>query len=162
MRPFLAIALLVSLGRVVLSASPEYRSMGPDIFDREAPAETLIKAALTRAAKEDRKVLLLFGANWCPWCRRLHAALAGDPVVRARLRGKFVLVFVDANTRNDKHRNAAVIERYGNPLQFGLPVFVVLDSAGKQLTTRETASLAADTNEKVAERVVAFLDEWAK
>ncbi len=162
MRLFLAIALLLSLGRTALAAGPEYPSMGPDIFDRTVPAELIIKTALTKAADEDKKVLLLFGANWCPWCRRLHAALAADSIVRARLREKFVLVFVDANTRNDKHRNAAVIERYGNPLQFGLPVFVVLDSRGKQLTTRETASVAADTSAKVAERVVAFLDEWAK
>ncbi len=75
---------------------------------------------------------------------------------------RFVLVFVDANTRNDPKRNAALLERYGNPtLQFGLPVFVVLDRDGKQLATRETASLAAGTDAVEVERILAFLNEWA-
>ena len=147
---------------VAVAAAPEYRSMGPDIFDPKTPAETLVSDALRQAKREDKKVLLLFGANWCPWCRRLHKALTADSAVPGRLRQSFVLVFVDANTRNDKHRNAGLIEKYGNPLQFGLPVFVVLDPDGKQLTTRETGSLAAETDAKVAANVLAFLNAWAR
>ena len=106
--------------------------------------------------------MLIFGANWCPWCRRLHQVFTVAPAVRARLRDDFVLVYVDANTRNDKKRNVAVQERYGNPIQkHGLPVMVVLDSDGRQLTTRETSSLSAPTDEEVARRVAAFLTEWA-
>ena len=57
-----------------------------------------------------------------------------------------MLVFVDANTRNDKNRNGALLAKYGNPtLQFGLPVFVVLDREGTYLGTRETASLMVET-----------------
>lgn len=144
-------------------ALPEYRSTGSDIFDPKAGAEVLIAKAVAQAKREDKRILLLFGANWCPWCRRLHAALTKDAAVQERLKRKFILVFVDANTRNDKNRNAAVIEKYGNPIpQYGLPVFVVLDRDGTQLTTRETASLAADTDAKVAARVLSFLNEWAK
>ena len=135
--------------------------MGPDIYDPKAPAEKLIASAIQHAKSEDKRVLLLFGANWCPWCRRLHRALTLESAAQTQLRQKFVLVFIDANTRNDKQRNAAVIAKYGDPLQYGLPVFVVLDREGKQLTTRETASLAADTDAQVGERVLAFLKEWA-
>jgi thioredoxin-related protein len=154
--------LLLSLATVTawLEAKPEYPSMGPDIYDPKAPAEKLVTDAIRRARSDDKRVLLLFGANWCPWCRRLHRALTQEPAVQARLRQKFVLVFIDANTRNDKQRNAAVIAKYGNPLQYGLPVFVVLDRDGTQLTTRETASLAADTEAQIASRVLVFLNEW--
>ncbi|MBI5771206.1 MAG: thioredoxin family protein [Verrucomicrobia bacterium] len=154
--------LLGLLAVTAFAAAPEYRSMGPDIFDPKVSGETLVADALRLAKRKDKKVLLLFGANWCPWCRRLHRALTTGTAVPDRLRKSFVLVFVDANTRNDKNRNAGLIEKYGNPLQFGLPVFVVLDGDGKQLTTRETASLAADTDAKVADNVLAFLHEWAK
>eukprot|EP01012_Entosiphon_sulcatum_P036020 TRINITY_DN45824_c0_g1_i1.p1 TRINITY_DN45824_c0_g1~~TRINITY_DN45824_c0_g1_i1.p1 ORF type:complete len:163 (-),score=23.03 TRINITY_DN45824_c0_g1_i1:128-616(-) len=149
-----------ALATSLFAAAPEYPSMGPDIYDPKVPAEKLIASAITQAKREDKKVLLLFGANWCPWCRRLHKALTQETAVQARLRQKFVLVFIDANTRNDKQRNAAVIAKYGNPLQYGLPVFVVLDRDGTQLTTRETASLAADTEAQVASRVLVFLNEW--
>lgn len=136
--------------------------MGPDIFDRRVAGEELVSRAIAEAQRDDKRILLLFGANWCPWCRRLHKDLTEDRRVRAVLSKRFVLVFVDANTRNDPKRNAALLERYGNPtLQFGLPVFVVLDRDGKQLATRETASLAADTDAVEVERILAFLNEWA-
>ena len=157
---FLALLSLVSTG---IAASTEYRSMGPDIFDPRAKAEDLIAEATSRAKREDKRVLLLFGANWCPWCRRLHAALSTDQAVRDRLQSKFILVHIDANTRNDKNRNAAVLEKFGQPtLEHGLPVFVILDREGRQIGTRETASLAADTDAKVAARLLAFLETWAK
>ena len=136
--------------------------MGPDIYDPKVPAEKLVDDAVAQAKREDKRVLLLFGANWCPWCRRLHAALTKGPAVQKLLREKFVLVFIDANTRNDKNRNAAVIEKYGNPLRYGLPVFVVLDRNGTRLTTRETESLDSDTDAKVADHVIRFLNEWEK
>jgi thiol:disulfide interchange protein len=137
--------------------------MGTDIFDAKAPAEKLVADAVAQAKREDKKVLLFFGANWCPWCRRLHAALTQNSAVQSRLRQKFVLVHLDANTRNDQQRNAAVLKKYGGPIrQYGLPVFVVLARDGIQLTTRETASFAADTDKKMAERLLSFLDEWSK
>ena len=102
----------------------------------------------------------VYSANWCPWCRRLHRALE-SATVAALLKKSFVTVYLDANTRNDKNRNAAVIERFGNPLQYGLPVFVVLDSRGKQLATQETASLAAEADMEEAAKVAAFLSRWA-
>ena len=40
-----------------------------------------------------------------------------------------------------------------------MPVFVVLDREGKPLLTRETASLAADTDAKVVANVLEFLGE---
>lgn len=154
--------LLLSWFAPLLRADPEYRAMGPDIFDRHIKGEVLIDQAVTRARKENKRIALVFGANWCPWCRRLHQIFIGAPAVRARLRDDFVLVYVDANTRNDRKRNAAVQEQYGNPIQkHGLPVMVVLDSDGRQLTTRETSSLSAPTDEEVARRVAAFLEEWA-
>ena len=103
---FLALLLLVV---PTVAAAPEYRSMGPDIFDPRTKAEDLITQAVTRATREDKRILLLFGANWCPWCRRLHAALSTESAVRQKLQQKFVLVYADANTRNDKLRNAAVL-----------------------------------------------------
>jgi thioredoxin-related protein len=136
--------------------------MGKDIFDAKAPAGKLIADALAQATREDKKVLLLFGANWCPWCHRLHRALTTDLPIQARLNQKFVLVHIDVNTRNDKNRNADVLTKYGNPVErFGLPVFVLLDKTGTLLTTRETASLTGNIDQEVAAHVLAFLEQWS-
>lgn len=72
-------------------------------------------------------MVVLFGANRCPWCRRLHRMFTEDQAILARLHDDFVLVYVDANFRNDRKGNAVVLERYGDPIKkFGLPVLVVL------------------------------------
>lgn len=136
--------------------------MGPDIFDPRAKGEELIDAALTRASHESKRVLVFFGANWCPWTRRLHQALRTDGAVGKTLQRDFVLVYVDANTRKDKQRNAAVLKKYGDPLRLGIPVFVVLGSDGALLVTQETQSLTAGTAEEVARRLEQFLRAWAR
>jgi len=154
--------LLLSLISMPLWAAPEYPHMGADIYDTKADGGNLIDAALVRAEREDKRVLILFGANWCPWCRRLHQALSSAPTVVQKIHQEFVLVYIDANTRNDKKRHATVIKRYGNPLRYGMPVFVLLDNDGTQLTTRESGSLSGATHEATAKLITEFLDQWVK
>jgi thioredoxin-related protein len=153
------VALFFLLGASMFAA-PEYPRMGPDIFDPQGKGETLIDAAVTQARQDKKRVLVLFGTNWCPWCRQLHQVLGSEPRIIGRLRQRFVLVYVDANTRNDKARNRSVNERFGNPLRYGIPVFVVLDAEGNLLTTRETQSLADATDKGVADKLLMFLAEW--
>ena len=161
--PMRLIALfLIGLLAAPLWAGPEYPHMGEDIFDAKADGEKLIADALGKAQREDKRVLLLFGANWCPWCRQLHRIFETDPATVTRLREKYVLVYLDANTRHDKKRNAAVIARYGNPVRLGIPVLVVLERDGTLLVTQETGSLATATEEETSRRVRAFLDKWAR
>lgn len=136
--------------------------MGTDIFDIEADGDALVATAVEQARITNRRVLVLLGANWCPYCRRLHHVVETSPAVTEMLRDNLELVHVDVNTRRTKSRNAAVVARLGNPLRFGLPVFVVLEADGTLLTTRETGSLAASTDEELAERLVDFLNEWVK
>ena len=152
--------IIFSIAGLTVCPAQEYRQLGPDIFDPQAAGAGLVSHALAQAGSDHRRVLLLFGANWCPWTRRLHRALSTDAAVLQVLRGHFVLAYVDANTRKDKRRNAAVIAQYGNPLRFGIPVFVVLEWDGAILATQETQSLAAKTDEEVADRVRGFLAKW--
>lgn len=159
--PTVYLMMFLALFSSALAAEPEYKRMGPDIFDRQIQGELLIEKAIERAGREHKHILLFFGANWCPWCRQLHHALTEDKTIVATLRKDFVLVYIDANTRNDKKRNATVIERYGNPLQYGLPAWVVLDQDGVQLATQETSSLSAPSDEEVARRILAVLKKWA-
>ena len=69
----------------------------------------------------------------------------------------YLLVLIDV----DKGHNADVVKKYGNPTQFGLPVLVVLDSDGKQLTTQETGQLEQGDHHDPA-KVRAFLEKWKK
>ena len=156
----LALALLALLLTGHVCAAPEYPQMGPDLYDPKADGSAQIAAALQRATAGDKHVLLVFGANWCIWCRRLHTAFAGEPTVAKALDAGFEVVLLDVNSRNGSKRNADVNERYGNPIAHGLPVLVVLDAAGRPLTTQETGALEAGAKHS-PEKIRAFLAKWA-
>ncbi len=138
------------------AADSATKAARPAIYDEQADATQQIAEALTRAKANRQHVLLQFGANWCGWCHRLHQLFASDPKIAARLKADYVVVLVDVN----KDHNAATNQRYGNPMQFGLPVLVVLDADGKQLTTQDTGKLEEGDHHDPA-KVLAFLERWA-
>jgi len=70
-------------------------------------------------------------------------------------------VLIDSNWRNGTKRNEDLNLRYGNPLKEGLPVLVVLDTAGQQLTTQETGALEDGGSAHDPAKVSAFLARWA-
>jgi thiol:disulfide interchange protein len=141
-------------------ADPEYPTKGPDIYDSRADANVLIKAAITKAGAEHKRVLLDFGANWCPWCHLLHTLLVTDPTVSETISKDYVVVMVDVNTRKGIKRNADVNLKYGNPIHYGLPVLMVLDSDGTALTTKDSGELEEGDHHSPA-KVEAFLDKWS-
>jgi len=151
---------LALLPASALRAGPEYPKMGADIFDVKADASAQIAAAVATASAERKRILLDFGANWCIWCHRLHATFENDPGVSRALEKGFIVVMVDVNTRRGEKRNAAVIERYGNPTAHGIPVLVVLDSDGKQLTTKDSGELEEGEGHSPS-KILAFLADWA-
>ena len=69
----------------------------------------------------------------------------------------YLVVLIDV----DKGHNADVVKQYGNPVRFGLPVLVVLDSDGKQLATQDTGQLEQGDHHDPA-KVIAFLEKWKK
>ena len=126
------------------------------IYDESADGGKQVEEGLLRARKENKRVLLMFGANWCGWCHRLHKLFESDAQIAAKLKQDFVVVMIDVN----KNHNADVNQRYGNPMRFGLPVLVVLDAAGKALRTQDTGKLEEGDHHDPA-KVLAFLNQWA-
>jgi thiol:disulfide interchange protein len=155
-----AVVVLSLFSAVRLCADPEYPKMGPDIFDVRADGDSQVAAALSQAKAEHKRVILDFGANWCIWCRRLHSTFETDSSVSRALEKDFIVVMVDVNTRNGTKRNADLVARYGNPIEHGIPVLVVLDAEGKQLTTKDTGELEEGAGHSPA-KIVSFLAAWA-
>jgi len=124
-------------------------------YDERADAERQLTQALAAARGNGKRVLVVFGANWCVWCRRLEHILKHHPEVSRALSDGFEVVHVDTGARRTG-KNAAINERLGDPMRHGLPVVVVLDATGRVLTTQETGSLE-DGDHHDPQRVLAFL-----
>lgn len=139
-----------------IEASAERVNSRPPIYDEAAHANQQIGDAVKLAAAQNKRVLLDFGANWCSWCHKLHELFEADPVIAQVLKSDYVVVMVDLN----KDHNKDIEARYGHPRRFGIPVLVVLDATGKQLTTQDSGELEQGDHHDPA-KVLAFFKKWA-
>lgn len=106
-------------------------------YDVDADAQADVAHALEEAASTHRQVMLVFGANWCPDCRSLDAALHGR--TGTLLAGRFILVKVDVG--NFDH-NMDLDERFGRPTAKGIPSVVLLGDDGKVRYATRAGELA--------------------
>ncbi|MDB6125401.1 MAG: dsbH 2 [Pedosphaera sp.] len=136
-------------------AEDQPKSKRPPLYDENADGSKQVADAVAQAKKENKRVLLQFGANWCGWCHRLHHTMQTDTAIADKLKSDYVVVLVDVN----KGHNGKIIEDY-KAANFGLPVIVVLDADGKQLTTKNTAQLEEGDHHD-PKKVLAFLNEWS-
>src|SRR5688500_2909362 len=152
----LCIVVLTASMAGQVRAEEAKKTARPSIYDESADGSKQIADALVHAKKEGKHVLLQFGADWCGWCHRLHKLFETDKSIAEELKNHYVVVLIDVN----KGHNKEVDTKYGNPTRFGLPVIVILDSDGKQLTTQDTAKLE-EGDRHDPKKVMSFLTQWA-
>ena len=113
---------------------PEARSYA--VSDNE-PAD--VDAALLRASQNDKRVLLVMGANWCHDSRALAGWLE-TPRIAALVDAKYELVFVNIGIpqRGDGH-NLGIARRFGVDDLPGTPNLLVLTADG-ELVNADTAT----------------------
>lgn len=126
-----------------------------DLYPANADAKKEINEALQMALKEKRRVLLIFGANWCYDCHVLdHALHEGEAgkIVSA----KYLLVHVDIS---EGEKNAELVKEYKIPLDKGVPAVAVLDADGKLLYSSGEGEFEA-ARRMLKQDLVKFLTRW--
>src|ERR1019366_6508606 len=104
------IPLLIFVGSCIAGAQTNpstnltVHAKRPPIYDESADGAKQITSALYTATKEHKRVLLMFGANWCGWCHKLHTLFETDQTISDLLKANFVVVMIDVN----KGHNSAV------------------------------------------------------
>jgi thiol:disulfide interchange protein len=135
----------------------------PSIYDAKADAHEQIAKALDQAKKEKQRVLITWGADWCPWCHRLHALLGKDRELRRKVVDEYVVVRIDVG-RKDK--NVDLADHYGATIKKdGIPFLTVLDADGKVLGHQATEPLEireGERREHDAKKLLAFLTRYQK
>jgi thioredoxin-related protein len=127
------------------------------IFDVTADAREQVKAATARAQRDGRRVLVMFGGDWCGWCHKLHALFASDPAIRDVLADEYLLVMVDTQA---PHADALLAECRGDLTGVGYPFLAVLDGKGK-VVTRQKSDPLEEGDHHDPTKVKAFLEKWA-
>ena len=153
-------ALLLTLagGGCATSSLPQKQTDGP--YDPVADAERSFPAVLSRAQREQKRVLLNLGANWCSDSRAMSHLLLEDASIRHEIASHFIYALVDVNLREGPPRNEALVQRFGRPLGRGIPVLLVLDANGNLLNTDPAERLSDDAHKRPGE-VLAYLQKWA-
>ncbi len=156
-----ALLLICGCGKKQSAREKEKPAAQQLAYDENANAHLEIQRAIERASLTGKKILLIFGANWCPWCRSLHRLFETDAEIKDYLKQHFEVVWVDVGK---KDKNMDLDDKYGNPVAKGIPVIVVLDSNGNYLYTQDTGSLEKPAKEKghAREKILEFLRRWGE
>lgn len=87
------------------------------------------KSAVQQAIAQRKPVMLVFTADWCPFCRRLERETFTDGEV-ARLAKQFTVFRVDMTSSNLPPETAELAKDYGAE---GLPTVAFLNAQGEWL-----------------------------
>jgi thioredoxin-related protein len=136
-------------------ASSPANSSGRDLYPDPAEAHADIASALKTAAHTHKRVLVVFGGNWCGDCQVLDIYFHNEqnaPILNAN----FVLVDVNIGHYD---ANLELARSYKIPLAKGVPELAILSESGKLLYTTEGAEF--ESMRKVdASAVTQFLVKW--
>jgi thioredoxin 1 len=121
-------------------------------------ARSEISAALASAAKDHKRVILVFGANWCFDCHVLDTTFRSKefaPLVNANYH------VVHINVGDDEtYKNQDLADKYSLPLNKGIPALAVLDPDGSVVYSQKLGEFENSTRIGPAD-VSAFLKKWA-
>jgi hypothetical protein len=126
-----------------------------DLYPADVDAQKEITEALATAAKSHKRVLLIFGGNWCYDCHVLEEAFH-TPDIAPTLNHNFVVAHIDIGEYN---KNLEIAKKYEVPLERGVPAAAVLDSDGKLVFSQKNQEFEK-ARSLAPEDILAFLNKW--
>ncbi|HIP20596.1 MAG TPA: thioredoxin family protein [Sulfurimonas sp.] len=66
-----------------------------DNFAQEMGFERDYKTALSRAKKENKILMMVLGADYCPWCRKFERKTLNSSLLKKRLQTEVITLVVD-------------------------------------------------------------------
>ncbi|GBQ14735.1 protein disulfide isomerase [Komagataeibacter rhaeticus DSM 16663] len=168
----LVATLCIAMGHAASAAQPA-PAFGPGpivpVAHPYGPADGArqsVDTAFRQARQTGQKVLLDFGANWCPDCRILAGVLA-QPAIAAWVSQTFIVVTINvdraAGTTTEGARfntNADIARDYGVTIS-AIPALLVLTPTG-QLLNRDRALALGNARTLSGQAMVDQMNEWAQ
>ena len=129
--------------------------MSKNIYPDDADVHAEIKAAEEKAAVGHKRVILIFGANWCFDCHVLDLAFHRSDFASAM--AGFEVVHVDIGP--DGEKNGDLAKRFDIPLNKGVPALAIVDSDGKLVISQKDGEFE-DARSMTPEALLEFLNKW--
>ncbi len=126
-----------------------------DLYPASADAKAEIAAAIHKATGGRKRVLVVFGGNWCYDCPVLEEAFH-SPEISPTMEKSFEVVHVDIGQMD---KNLDIAKQYDVPLDRGVPAIAVLESDGKLLFSQKRGEFEA-ARSMAPEDILDFLDKW--
>jgi uncharacterized protein YyaL (SSP411 family) len=151
---FLVIALILASTFV---AAQQTLQMDPKLYDPSVDSRKEIAAALQEAKKDNKRIILVYGGNWCFDCHVLNYWFHQPGIVET-VEQNYHVVHVDIG-RFDKNLDLA--EKYGVTIKKGVPAVAILSPLGKVLFS-DTTGQFENARGMNPNDIAAFLEKWKK
>lgn len=136
-------------------ALPEPATPNTGLYPPPEAAPHEIAAALRTAAHQHKRVLLVFGANWCFDCHVLDAAFRSTKIAPL-IQSNFVPVKINIG---DGDKNLDLAKEYDTPVEKGVPALAVLEPDGKLLTSQKHGEFQS-VIKLGPDDIIRFLEKW--
>ena len=138
------------------NASDTENSALVNVYDSARNPADDLQQAIVLAQKENKRIMLELGGDWCIWCRYMDEFYATHADILQYRAENYVLVKVNVSEENS---NDEFLSQF--PAVDGYPHVFILDSDGTFLHSQDTAELEDGNISYVPEVFMAFLQKWA-
>ena len=119
--------------------------------------EAGIEKAKAQAAREGKRVAVVFGADWCPDCFAFESALK-HRLVLPIVEPSYVFVKVSIGNRN---RNLERMTDYGMAVENGIPAVAILEADGTLVAAQRQGEFRNASSLLSVAEIVSFFHRWA-
>jgi thioredoxin-related protein len=127
----------------------------PAGYDETRDPAADLKAAIPQAQRENKRILLEVGGEWCVYCRLLNKVIHDDERLVKRLQDDFVVIKVNFSvdvTNDDFLGHYPTVPSY--------PHLFVLETDGTFLIS-QTPDAFMEKDTYVPDKILAFLEKWS-
>jgi protein disulfide-isomerase len=116
-----------------------------------------IEAAKAQAAREGKRVAVVFGADWCPDCFAFESALK-HRLVQPIVEPSYAFVKISIGNRN---RNLERMTEYGMAVENGIPAVAILEPDGTLVAAQRQGEFRNASSLLSVAEIVSFFHRWA-
>jgi len=147
---------LISVERTNAPPLKQPANMKKDIYPANVDAHTEIREAEEKATRKHKRLLLVFGANWCFDCHVLDLAFQ-RPDLAPILAANYEVVHVDLGPEEEK--NSDLVRQYEIPLNRGIPALAIAESDGRLVVSQKNGEFE-DARGLTPKALAQFLNWW--